>query len=157
MRTRGEKDVPWEPTASFHGFCPVKVIRYYNENTLLDPTSLFEIRLRSWTDGSRSFVRHDHVVPRLSLVRSGRYAITIRVKGQYLRYFILKLWQWRDRNVVEKLDEGRNALFFSGTWLTWFNVSFFLLTMSFIHYACKKEIFWKRYLFRTFQAFVIFW
>lgn len=33
----GEKDVtPWEPTASFHGFCLVKVIWYYNENTLLD-------------------------------------------------------------------------------------------------------------------------
>lgn len=31
-----KRDVtPWEPTVPFHGFCPVKVIRYYNESTLL--------------------------------------------------------------------------------------------------------------------------
>lgn len=83
-----KKDVtPWEPTVRFHGFCSVKVIRYYNESALLTlrryPCSR---SARSWADRSRSFVRHDHVVPRLSLVRSIRYAITIRVKGQYLRY-----------------------------------------------------------------------
>lgn len=35
---KGERcNTPWEPTAPFHGFCPVKVIRYYNESTLLSP------------------------------------------------------------------------------------------------------------------------
>lgn len=39
-KTRREEErkrdvTPWEPTVPFHGFCSVKVIRYYNESTLL--------------------------------------------------------------------------------------------------------------------------
>jgi hypothetical protein len=57
-REEREREEPWEPAAPFHpGFCPVKVIRYHNESAPL-------ARSRSRADRSRSFVRHDRVVPR---------------------------------------------------------------------------------------------